>query len=293
MKENIKNIIQESFEDEVDLGKEWNRLVSKITWGEAENTYLKSSRRKIFFQIIRYVAAVFIGFCVSSFVFYFSEPKPSVLVSSYKLATNKGEKSYLELPDGTKIWLNSCTTIEYAPDYGVSNRDIYLNGEAYFEVAKNKELPFVVKANGIDIKALGTAFNVNAYKEDKELITTLFSGKVEVYPESTRHKILLEPNQMAIYYKDKNKLEKKSYDNSLFVKWRDGALSFDMMYMKDITKLLERNFDVVFRYDNQDIKDLKFRGSFKNNETLSDILNVIKTNTSISYQIVGDTIIIK
>lgn len=293
MKENIKNIIQESFEDEVDLGKEWNRLVSKITWGEAENTYLKSSRRKIFFQIIRYVAAVFIGFCVSSFVFYFSEPKPSVLVSSYKLATNKGEKSYLELPDGTKIWLNSCTTIEYAPDYGVSNRDIYLNGEAYFEVAKNKELPFVVKANGIDIKALGTAFNVNAYKEDKELITTLFSGKVEVYPESTRHKILLEPNQMAIYYKDKNKLEKKSYDDNLFVKWRDGALSFDMMYMKDITKLLERNFDVVFRYDNQDIKDLKFRGSFKNNETLSDILNVIKTNTSISYQIVGDTIIIK
>ena len=87
----------------------------------------------------------------------------------------------MQLPDGTRVWINSCTTLEYAENYGHSNRSIYLDGEAYFEVAKNKDLPFVVKANGIDVKAIGTAFNVSAYMEDSQLTTTLFKGRRTTY----------------------------------------------------------------------------------------------------------------
>lgn len=281
-------MIGESLKEEVDINNEWSRLAFSI------NRLSGGSKKKVFLRLVSYAAAMFIGVVLSISAFYFVEKKPLAMVGTYKLVTDKGEKSYLQLPDGTNVWLNSCTTIEYAPDYGKSNRDIHLDGEAYFEVAKNKELPFIVKTSGgIDVKAVGTAFNVLAYSDDAKLITTLFSGKVVVQPTLTKQQILLEPNQVAVYYKGRNKIEIVPYDKKMFAQWRGGALSFEMMYLEDITKLLERNYNVVFRYQNQKIKKLKFSGSFRNSEDLSEILRVIKTNTSITYQVVKDTIIIK
>lgn len=121
----------------------------------------------------------------------------------------------------------------------------------------------------------------------------MFNGKVAVQPTLTKQEVLLEPNQVAVYDKSRNKIEVVPYDKKLFAQWRGGFLSFEMMYLQDITKLLERNYNVVFRYENQGIKKLRFSGSFRNNEDLSEILNVIKTNTGIRYQILKDTIVIK
>ena len=143
------------------------------------------------------------------------------------------------------------------------------------------------------MKALGTAFNVTAYTEDPRLTTTLFYGKVAVQPNLTKQEILLEPNQVAVYDKSRNRIEVVPYDKTHYAQWRGGALTFEMMYLKDITKLLERNYNVVFRYENQRIKNLKFSGSFRNSEDLSEILNVIKTNTGIHYQMLKDTVVIK
>ena len=289
MKEYIKDIIEESLKDEVDVDREWERLFSSIE----KKTISKMKTRGLFLQYLKYAAAVVLGIGVSLSTLYLTNQENLSTVGNYKLVTSKGEKSYLQLPDGTRVWLNSCTTLEYAENYGHSNRSIYLDGEAYFEVAKNKDLPFVVKANGIDVKAIGTAFNVSAYMEDSQLTTTLFNGKVAVQPTLTKQEVLLEPNQVAVYVKSRNKIEVVPYDKKLFAQWRGGFLSFKMMYLQDITKLLERNYNVVFRYENQGIKKLRFSGSFRNNEDLSEILNVIKTNTGIRYQILKDTIVIK
>ena len=289
MKEYIKNIIAESLKDEVDVDREWERLFSSIE----KKTISKMKTRGLFLQYMKYAAAVVLGIGISLSTLYLTNQENLSTVGNYKLVTSKAEKSYLQLPDGTKVWLNSCTTLEYAENYGHSNRSIYLDGEAYFEVAKNKDLPFVVKANGIDVKAIGTAFNVSAYMEDSQLTTTLFNGKVAVQPTLTKQEVLLEPNQVAVYDKSRNKIEVVPYDKKLFAQWRGGFLSFEMMYLQDITKLLERNYNVVFRYENQGIKKLRFSGSFRNNEDLSEILNVIKTNTGIRYQILKDTIVIK
>ena len=146
--------------------------------------------RRLFLQYMKYAAAVVLGIGVSLSTLYLTNQENLSTVGNYKLVTSKGEKSYLQLPDGTRVWLNSCTTLEYAENYGHSNRSIYLDGEAYFEVAKNKDLPFVVKANGIDVKAIGTAFNVSAYMEDSQLTTTLFNGKVAVQPTLTKQEVI-------------------------------------------------------------------------------------------------------
>lgn len=292
MKEYIKNIIEESLNDEVAVNDEWERLLASLSRPEEKQECAPKRGRRIL-QFLPYVAAIFIGFGLSLATLFFLQQNNTREVRTYKLVTLKGEKSYLQLPDGTKVWVNSCTTLQYAEDYGFSNRNIQLSGEAYFEVARDEKKPFIVKTNGIDVKALGTAFNISAYPEDTQLITTLFSGKVAVQPTLTRQQIMLSPNQVAIYYKNGNKIEVTPYDKNLFAQWRGGYLSFEMMYLQDITKLLERNYNVVFRYENQKIKKFRFSGSFRNSEDLTQILEVIKTNTGIQYQAMQDTVIIK
>lgn len=292
MKEYIKNIIEESLNDEVAVNDEWERLLASLSHPEEKQECAPKRGRRIL-QFLPYVAAIFIGFGLSLATLFFLQQNNTREVRTYKLVTLKGEKSYLQLPDGTKVWVNSCTTLQYAEDYGFSNRNIQLSGEAYFEVARDEKKPFIVKTNGIDVKALGTAFNISAYPEDTQLITTLFSGKVAVQPTLTRQQIMLSPNQVAIYYKNGNKIEVTPYDKNLFAQWRGGYLSFEMMYLQDITKLLERNYNVVFRYENQKIKKFRFSGSFRNSEDLTQILEVIKTNTGIQYQAMQDTVIIK
>lgn len=292
MKEYIKNIIEESLNDEVTVNDEWERVLLSLPRPEEKQEPAPKRRRKIL-QFLPYVAAIFIGFSISLATLFFLQQNNTREIRTYKLVTLKGEKSYLQLPDGTKVWVNSCTTLQYAEDYGFSNRNIQLSGEAYFEVARDEKNPFIVKTNGIDVKALGTAFNISAYPEDTQLITTLFSGKVAVQPTLTRQQIMLSPNQVAIYYKNGNKIEVTPYDKNLFAQWRGGYLSFEMMYLQDITKLLERNYNVVFRYENQKIKKFRFSGSFRNSDDLTQILEVIKTNTGLQYQARQDTVIIK
>lgn len=295
MKKYINDLISECIKDEVDKEKEWARLMTNLDSKAKSSISERGKIKKVrFFQAIKYAAAILIGAVLSLSVIYIMDSTNSKLIANYKLKTEKGEKSYLQLPDGTNVWLNSCTTIEYANDYGISNRNISLNGEAYFEVAKNKEIPFIVKTSGgIDVRAVGTAFNVCAYSDESKLTTTLFSGKVIVQPTLTKQEIILEPNQVAVYYKTRNKIEVAKYDPRLFAQWRNGSLSFDMMLMEDITRILERNYNVIFRYENQKIKKLRFSGSFRNGESFTEILEILKSNTANHYEMKGDTVIVR
>lgn len=291
MKNYIQNIVEESLKDEVDVDKEWKRLLPFLN--NQKIPMRVTGRKRVLPWMVRYAAAFLFGILFSFSAFYLSDKKGMQEIGTYKITTYKGEKSYLQLPDGTKVWLNSCTTLEYAGDYGRANRDLFLNGEAYFEVAKNKDLPFVVKTSGVSVEALGTVFNVCAYAEDVQLMTTLFRGSVAVRPNKAKQQVLLEPNQVAVYYKNKNQIQVVPYDKKQFAQWKDGFLSFERMSLQEITKLLERNYNVVFLFDNQEIKKFRFSGSFRNSEDLSEILNVIKTNTGMQYKIRKDTIVIK
>lgn len=291
MKDYTKNIFTELIEEEVNIDKEWDRLHRSITGG---NVYsIKSGKRIMLFQAFKYIAAMMLGVVASMATLYLVNRDEPTMLANYKLVTGKGEKTHIQLPDGSRVWLNSCSTIEYADNYGKTNRNIKLEGEAYFEVAKNQATPFIVNACGVEVKALGTAFDISAYPEDSFLSTALFNGKVSVKPKLTKQEILLEPDQVAVYYRRSNSIEVQSTKNRNMAQWRGGNLSFDMMSLKEITKMLERNYDVVFSYENQKIKGLKFSGSFRDNESLTVILDVIKTNTGIEYRINEDTIVIK
>ena len=292
MKERTKKIAEDSFASEVNLKNEWNRLLGSI---QKENKPVGKTRiiGKYLQMAAGYAAAVLVGAALV-FVFTHTRTLPEqVQGGSFIVQTDNSDRSFTQLPDGSRIWLNKGTKIEYNQQFGIRNRNVLLNGEAYFEVAKNKKLAFVVKTKSIDVTALGTSFNVNAYDDGNEVTTTLYTGKVNVQSTLTGYKTILNPFEVAVFSKTKDKITTYVFTGPKKPVWMEPEFRFDMLPLIDITKQLERNYNVVFVYRNQKIKHLKFSGTFDRDEKLDEILRVIKINTNIDYAIKNDSVIIK
>lgn len=292
MKERTKKIAEDSFASEVNLKNEWNRLLGSI---QKENKPVGKTRiiGKYLQMAAGYVAAVLVGAALV-FVFTHTRTLPEqVQGGSFIVQTDNSDRSFTQLPDGSRIWLNKGTKIEYNQQFGIRNRNVLLNGEAYFEVAKNKKLAFVVKTKSIDVTALGTSFNVNAYDDGNEVTTTLYTGKVNVQSTLTGYKTILNPFEVAVFSKTKDKITTYVFTGPDKPVWMEPEFRFDMLPLIDITKQLEHNYNVVFVYRNQKIKHLKFSGTFDRDEKLDEILRVIKINTNIDYAIRNDSVIIK
>lgn len=292
MKERTKKIAEDSFASEVNLKNEWNRLLGSI---QKENKPVGKTRiiGKYLQMATGYAAAVLVGAALV-FVFTHTRTLPEqVQGGSFIVQTDNSDRSFTQLPDGSRIWLNKGTKIEYNQQFGIRNRNVLLNGEAYFEVAKNKKLAFVVKTKSIDVTALGTSFNVNAYDDGNEVTTTLYTGKVNVQSTLTGYKTILNPFEVAVFSKTKDKITTYVFSGPDKPVWMEPEFRFDMLPLIDITKQLEHNYNVVFVYRNQKIKHLKFSGTFDRDEKLDEILRVIKINTNIDYAIKNDSVIIK
>ncbi len=292
MKERTKKIAEDSFASEVNLKNEWNRLLGSI---QKENKPVGKTRiiGKYLQMAAGYAAAVLVGAALV-FVFTHTRTLPEqVQGGSFIVQTDNSDRSFTQLPDGSRIWLNKGTKIEYNQQFGIGNRNVLLNGEAYFEVAKNKKLAFVVKTKSIDVTALGTSFNVNAYDDGNEVTTTLYTGKVNVQSTLTGYKTILNPFEVAVFSKTKDKITTYVFTGPDKPVWMEPEFRFDMLPLIDITKQLEHNYNVVFVYRNQKIKHLKFSGTFDRDEKLDEILRVIKINTNIDYAIRNDSVIIK
>ena len=292
MKERTKKIAEDSFASEVNLKNEWNRLLGSI---QKENKPVGKTRiiGKYLQMAAGYAAAVLVGAALV-FVFTHTRTLPEqVQGGSFIVQTDNSDRSFTQLPDGSRIWLNKGWKIEYNQQCGIRNRNVLVNGEAYFEVAKNKKLAFVVKTKSIDVTALGTSFNVNAYDDGNEVTTTLYTGKVNVQSTLTGYKTILNPFEVAVFSKTKDKITTYVFTGPDKPVWMEPEFRFDMLPLIDITKQLEHNYNVVFVYRNQKIKHLKFSGTFDRDEKLDEILRVIKINTNIDYAIKNDSVIIK
>lgn len=159
-----------------------------------------AGRKIVWMNVMKYAAAILATMVVSVFSAYYFYSSESD-VKNFVVYADKGQRSNLVLPDGTKVWLNSDSKLEYDNTYGVKERKIRLTGEAYFEVAKDKEHRFLVSTGLMDVEALGTAFNVQSYPNEDEITTTLLEGKVKI--STPGQEAILLPNQQACFGKSK------------------------------------------------------------------------------------------
>ena len=263
-----------------------------------ENRVITEKRRSLpgYFKIASLWILLFGLGAVFSMLFI-KPPGILNLNSIVSVVAPRGSKAMSVLPDGTVVWLNAGSKIEYEiPDYEPV-REIRLEGEAFFNVSKDPEHPFTVNAGEMVIKAYGTQFNVKAYPEEKEVETTLVEGSVSVeITNNPSNKTMLKPNDQAIYYKpssqrSENFLVTKGIDPSLYTLWLNDRLQIKGETLEDLAVILERKYDVTIQFDDNMLRDLRFTGIIEN-ETIEQILELIKISSNVDYRIDGRKVLL-
>lgn len=213
----------------------------------------------------------------------------------YTSVAPKGSVSEMYLPDGSHIFLNSGSEIKCAVDGIGGMREIFLNGEAWFQVAKMKEKPFLVHTSFYDIQVTGTSFNVKAYGDDNDVITTLEEGSVCVKSSENlklTKEILLKPGEQLIYSKESRNIRKNEVNTKWYTSWKDNKLVFVNMSLKELRILMERKYGVEIEIMDQSILNYHYDGTIKN-ETIIEVMEILKQTLPIQYQIVGQKIVIQ
>ena len=270
--------------------------VKEKIWAKSHESRQVKSRK---ISPLIYRAAAVIVFVIS-FSFFIKillfPPTIDVKVVKHKIIEKKnlvGVKSKIHLPDGSIVNLNAESSIKFVEGFKDSIRWIELVGEAYFDVAKNPEKPFVVKSGDVISKALGTAFNINAYANSPTIDVSLVEGRVEVrtiHNQLTGSSTYLEAGQ-SVSYKDNSALKYDSFNFESVLGWKDGLILFENANYQTVTKKLERWYGIKIELEGSEPK-WEFNGNFKD-AYLEEIMEVLSHSEQCEYQFFGDTLKIK
>ena len=203
-----------------------------------------------------------------------------------------GQRSQIQLADGTSVWLNSGSRLQFPVNFNSERRMVKLEGEAYFEVVTDKKKPFVVQTLGLEVKVHGTSFNVTSYANEAKDEVALLSGSVKVAGLGGSNEIALQPGQKIVYTRSERLFTGPlNTDMATETAWRDGKLVFDDLSISEIAKKLERRYGVSIRIDSKNIEQLRFRGVFRN-ETLEQAMKAIQISAKFKYTIKDQEVII-
>lgn len=203
------------------------------------------------------------------------------------LNTAKGETYQVVLPDGSKVWLNAATTLTYPSKFTLLNqRKVQLDGEAYFEIAKDKAHPFIVASGNQEITVLGTHFNINNYKDEQSAKTTLLEGSVKITSISNKTEKLLKPGEQASL-NNRGDLKIAEVITSDAIAWKNGKFVFDDESIESIMQKLARWYNIEVIYDGENVKQIPFTGSISRYDNISKILDKISYTQNIHFKIEG------
>lgn len=228
-----------------------------------------------------------------------------------EITTNNGSRTKVQLPDGSVVWLNAGSKIKYDENFGSTTRDVVLSGEAFFEVAKNKEKPFIIHTPAIDVKVLGTAFNVKAYPKDPTTETSLIHGSIEVTIKSrSNNKIILSPNEKLIVENNPagnrensstgkpepvvsiNPIKPNRTDSTINeIQWVQNRLVFDDEPLEDIARKMERWYNVTIEIKTNGLLNKRISGSFVN-ENIDQAMEALSITGRFRYKRTNNTITI-
>ena len=219
------------------------------------------------------------------------EKKAEKEIQLCKLIVPAGRRSSLELADGTKIWVNSSSTVIYPNLFTGDKREIYVEGEAYLEVAHDSERPFYVKTQTMNVRVLGTRFNVCAYQEDSQQQVVLVSGKVEVETNDQQNQILT-PNELFDYDKQQSKVSVTKVDTNDYISWKEGYYQFSRQELSVLFKRLSRYYAVPIVWD-ETVGSLSCSGKLDLTRQIDDVLDNLKKAAPIRIEHDHEKIIIK
>ena len=274
------------------IGKKAEYKLIKLKERQPETHKISPSRSRDFLNKFLKIAAIFIvAFSFSWAAFYFVNKRPQSDSRAYnQVITAKGQKSQIILSDGTRVWLNAETVLKYPAAFNEDQREVYLEGEAFFEVQKKKnKIPFVVKTTDIDIEVLGTCFNVMAYSDlDSFEEVTLECGKVRIEKikgDGTSVKLMdLKPGQHIRLDNNLNTVIITNNETVKYTAWKDGKMVFRNDPLERVIRNLERFYNVEIEVKDEQLFKYHFHATIVE-ETLFEALKLLKLSSAIDYKI--------
>jgi ferric-dicitrate binding protein FerR (iron transport regulator) len=246
------------------------------------------SKVKKLLRVVGYAAAVVLVFGLGMSVRYFVPGKSPVLFSymaSTKVEVPPGQMSNVVLPDGTTVQLNSGSKLVYSGSYNNGQRQVQLEGEAFFDVAKDAEHPFVIQTRLLDFKVYGTSFNVEAYPEEKEVNTTLVEGSLGVLAKSGKELTKLFPGENVLYQEDSKSIVISKVDPGMYTSWKEGIITFRSESLDEIARKIERWYNVEIVIQNPQVANERYMLTVMKYKPIDQILEVLKITSGLNYRI--------
>jgi len=206
------------------------------------------------------------------------------------IETPKGGQYQVRLPDGTNVWLNAASSLKYPSVFKGSERKVELSGEAYFEVTKNRKMPFRVITNNQTVEVIGTHFNINGYLEDPDTKTTLLEGSVRVKSNSTNSAVVISPGQQA-RLKQNDKINIVAADMEEVMAWKNNYFRFNNENIESVMHKISRWYDVNVEYKGA-ISDEEFNGTISRTKNITQVLEMLEDTKSIHFKIEGRRIVV-
>jgi len=246
--------------------------------------------KKLIINILKISAVLIIGLFSGLYINTFKK----VDLVYYTSVAPKGSISQMILPDNSMAYLNSGSELKYLINGNSEYREVILNGEAWFQVTKNEEMPFIVHTPYYDVNVIGTEFNVKAYESDLNIETTLEKGSVLITSSDKiklAENVRLKPGEQLHFNKETNTIRVTNVDTRIFTSWKDNKLIFINMNLKELKVLLERKYGVKIDVVDQEILNCHITGTFKN-ETILEIMDILRYTLPIRYEIDGQKILL-
>jgi ferric-dicitrate binding protein FerR (iron transport regulator) len=277
---------------DADRGEDFEEMLNQIHHriNTRHITPLRISLRKRMLTFSKIAAILVLGFLLGILIPWLKTEDTLYCTS----VAPKGSVSQLVLPDQTIIFLNAGSEIKYPAGNKKGIREVYLKGEAWFDVTTNKNKPFMVFTPFYNARVLGTKFNIKAYENETEIATTLEEGSVQILSSENlkmKDQITLKPGEQLIYNQPNNAISVRRVNTRLYTSWKDNKLIFINMNVKDLIVLLERKYGVDIEVTDNVVLDYHYDGTIRD-ETILEVLDLLKETLQIRYKIEGQTIFI-
>jgi ferric-dicitrate binding protein FerR (iron transport regulator) len=254
-------------------------------------------RNKITYRLLntfsRVAAILFIPLLISS-IWLFNRKNSSIPVQQYsmqEITSPPGIRSQVVLPDGTKVWLNAESTIKFPVPFHTESRNVNLTGEAFFDVIKNPNQPFIVESEKVKVKVLGTRFNYKAYSNDPTVEVILEEGKIALSMpyDAFEKEAIMKPGDRLVYKKESNNAIIENENIDKYIAWHTGKLVFDNTPMTEVAQLLARWYGVDVIVKNAEIMNYRFTTTFEN-ESLFQVIELLGLSSPIQIKYVPATL---
>ena len=247
-----------------------------------------------FVSFMKYAAVFFLAFVLGSLTHYFMNRNENNELSSLynTIDVPYGQRSQITLYDGTKVWLNSGTKFRYPVAFSSKTRDVYIEGEAFFDVVQNKNHPFLVYAGQLKVEVLGTLFNVCAYPDDDEIMATLEEGSINAINTVDGKSVIIKPGEQLILNCATNLLNQQKVNTELYTSWKENLLKFENAPFDEVVKKMERWYDVKINVDAKINTNERYTMTIKT-ESLREMLQLVSRTTKIKYEIEENMVVLK